>query len=55
MKKLINFLYEHFGCKHDWELLQKGEFTMYEGCKPYRVVFLYRCKKCGKEKKYEMA
>lgn len=43
-------------CKHEWEQIAKHEVNLYETDKnkmPYetRLVFVQRCKKCGKIKK----
>ena len=47
MRRLINYIRSCF-CKHDWELLT--DTLIYEDeskNKPYKEVWIYRCKKCG--------
>ena len=52
MRRLIWYIRSCF-CKHDWE--QIFESAIYYGdrsTKPYRCEKVYRCKKCGCEKRY---
>lgn len=54
MRWLINYIRSCF-CKHEWELLDKTEVWSSDmGLKyPINRIFLYRCKKCGMEKRYQ--
>lgn len=54
MRKIIDYIRSLF-CKHDFELLDKGD--VYEGYGPYTPPYpsytkwIYVCKKCGYKKK----
>lgn len=52
LRKLVKYIRELF-CVHDWELLQRAEVKNPYG-EAYKVMFLYRCKKCGASKRYEI-
>lgn len=46
MRILINYIRSWF-CKHDWELIDKSDVYLNPYSKrPYKTVFVYRCKKC---------
>lgn len=51
MRWLINYLRQCF-CTHEWEdvkILRKFEDDA--SVRPYKVIYMYRCKKCGYTKK----
>lgn len=57
MRWLINYIRSCF-CKHEWELIFNNGFYSrsvatgkMDEC-PYRTEKVYRCKKCGIEKRY---
>ena len=57
MRWLINYIRSCF-CKHEWELIFNNYFYSQsivtgkmDEC-PYRTEKVYRCKKCGIEKRY---
>lgn len=54
MRWLINYIRSCF-CKHDWELIFSTAVYDLCGSKeiPDHHVKVYRCKKCGMEKKYK--
>lgn len=50
MRRLINYLRSCF-CKHDWEMIFDITTTNNSG-DAINKIKIYRCKKCGMEKKY---
>lgn len=52
MRKLIWYIRSCF-CKHDWEhVLDIDIYWSNKSTKPYKCEKVYRCKKCGCEKRY---
>ena len=43
---MFNLFFKRLFCKHDWKLIC-DEFDIHR----YKRVFIYECKKCGKEKR----
>ena len=52
MRWLINYIRSCF-CKHDWELIFNSTITDQNTGQPYNQIKVYRCKKCGYEKRYK--
>lgn len=50
MRWLINYIRSCF-CKHDWELIFRGEVRDDWGSHYHNKI--YRCKKCGYSKQYK--
>lgn len=47
MRWLINYLRSCF-CAHDWEqVVVNRKFEDDRQSRPYKITYLYRCKKCG--------
>lgn len=52
MRRLIWYIRSCF-CKHDWEQIFDSDiYWSGKSIKPYRCEKVYRCKKCGCEKRY---
>lgn len=51
MRTIINYIRSCF-CNHDWELVFNNEITDAFGT-PCNQIKVYRCKKCGYEKRYK--
>ena len=50
MRTLIEYIRSCL-CKHDWELLFNTDIV--DGDKLFNSIKVYRCKKCGLEKRYK--
>lgn len=50
MRRLINYLRSCF-CKHDWEMIFDITTTNNSG-NAVNYIKVYRCKKCGMDKRY---
>ena len=49
---LLNKLIQKWSCQHDWECLKEIKCFAHEGDKiPFKYIYLYKCKNCGKIKK----
>lgn len=46
MRWLINYIRSCF-CKHDWECIAEKVEKYGETQRPYEIIWIYRCKKCG--------
>lgn len=51
MRRIINYIRSCF-CKHDWELIFDSVITNPISGKTNNEIKVYRCKRCGYEKKY---
>lgn len=47
MRWLINYFRSCF-CRHDWEFITRNAVYLDDSStRPYKHIYLYRCKKCG--------
>lgn len=51
MRRLIWYIRSCF-CKHDWEQIFNSDIYSEKSTRPYKREKVYRCKKCGCEKRY---
>lgn len=53
MRELINYIRSCF-CEHEWECILRTKFTEDDDALPTKLIWVYRCKKCGYAQKIEI-